>query len=42
MDKHKIVLYAKGGAESRSSRPELFYEKDVLKNFAKPSGKHLY
>ena len=25
----------------RSSRPEAFYEKDVLRNFAKFTGKHL-
>ena len=26
----------------RSSRPEVFYKKGVLKNFAKFTGKHLY
>ena len=27
--------------EFRSSRPEVFYKKDVLENFAKFTGKHL-
>ena len=28
--------------EYRGSRPEVLYEKDVLRNFAKFTGKHLY
>ena len=29
-------------AELRSSRPEVFYKRGVLRNFAKFTGKHLY
>ena len=30
------------GQHARSSRSELFYQKGVVKNFAKFAGKHLY
>ena len=29
-------------SKSRSNRPEVFYKKGVLRNFAKFTGKHLY
>ena len=41
MNKHNIVLYTNDGAESRSSRRELFHENGGIKNFAKSTGKHL-
>ena len=31
----------KGRKRNRSSRPKVFYKKDVLRNFAKLTGKHL-
>ena len=39
MYENKIVLYTNHGAEGRSSRPELFYEKGDLKDFVKLIGK---
>ena len=33
--------FTEGRKEERSSRPDVFCEKDVLRNFAKFTGKHL-
>ena len=35
------ILHHRFLTESRSSRPEVFYKKGVVKNFAKFTGKHL-
>ena len=37
----KHLLKVSKEAEYRSSRPEVFYKKGVLRNFAKFVGKHL-
>ena len=45
---HKLSIYyyntgvCKDPSDYRSSRPELFCKKDVLRNFTTFTGKHLY